>query len=82
MARSGQHILLTDFNEDLRLPWIRKFFADLNLIEALTVLMELPPTATHNWGTTTINGIYVSPELLQSITGGYLAFDAGIPSNH
>ncbi len=75
-------IVLMDFNEDLWLPWIQNFFANLNLIEALTELMDLPPTVTHNRGTTTIDGIYVSPYLLPSITGGYLAFDAGIPSNH
>jgi len=29
-----------------------------------------------------INGMYVSPSLIAVITGGYLAFEAGIPSNH
>jgi len=75
-------IVLTDFNKDVRLPWIWKFFANLNLIEALSKLTGLPLTATHNRGSTTIDGIYVSPNLLPSITGGYLAFDVGIPSDH
>jgi len=38
--------------------------------------------ATYNQGTKPIDGIYVSPDLLLLIQGGYLAFNAGIPSNH
>jgi len=37
---------------------------------------------THNRGSNTIDGIYVSPELLPSITSGYLAFDTVLPSDH
>jgi len=75
-------IVLTDFNDDVRLPWIRKFFGNMNLVEALTNLTGLPSTATHNRGSNPINGIYVSTGLLLSLTGGYLAFDAAIPSDH
>jgi len=75
-------IVLTYFNEDVQLPWIRKFFANLNLMEVLSELTGLPPAATYNRGSTTIDGIYVSPGLFLSIKGGYLAFDAGIPSDH
>jgi len=39
-------------------------------------------TATHNWGSTLINGIYVSCKLFPVVTGGYLAFNTGIPSDH
>jgi len=63
-------ILLTDFNEDIRQPWIQKFFADLQLMEVLTAITPLPPTTMHNRGTNPIDGIYVSPELVPSITGG------------
>jgi len=28
-------IVLTDFNEDVQLPWIQQFFANANLIEAI-----------------------------------------------
>ncbi len=66
----------------MRLAWIWSFFDNLNLVKALTELTDLPPTATHNRGSTTINGIYVSKGLLPLLTGGYLAFDAGIPSDH
>jgi len=79
---SDEIIILTNFNEDVRLDWIRKFFNKLNLVEVLTELTGLPPTATHNRGSTAIDGIYVSQRLLPLITGGYLAFDAGIPSDH
>jgi len=75
-------ILLTDFNEDVRSPWIQRYFEDLNLVEALTYLTGLPPTATHNRGSTPIDGIYISPALLPSISGGYLAFETILPSDH
>jgi len=75
-------IILTDFNENVCLAWIRRFFDNLNLVKALTELTSLPPTATHNRGSATIDGIYVSKILLPLLTGGYLAFDAGIPSDH
>jgi len=78
----GKIIILMDFNEDVRLAWIWNFFDHLNLVEALTELTNLPPTATHNRGSATIDGIYVSKGLLPSLTGRYLAFDAGIPSDH
>jgi len=41
-------IIPTDFNEDIRRPWIQKFFEELNLIEVLTAITDLPSTATHN----------------------------------
>jgi len=75
-------IVLTDFNEDVWLPWIWQFFANINLIEATTALTGPSGTATYNCGTTLIDRIYVSLALLLLINGGYLAFDAGIPSNH
>jgi len=75
-------IVLTDFNEDVQLPWIWQFFANINLIEAISTITGSPPMATYNRGTMPIDGIYVSPDLLPLIKGGYLAFDAGIPSNH
>jgi len=71
-----------DFNEDVQLPWIRQFFANINLIEAISTITGSPPTATYNQGTMPIDGIYVSPDLLLLIQGGYLAFDAGILSDH
>jgi len=58
------------------------FFAELNLTEAITAITDQPPTATHNRGTNPIDGIYVSMDLLSSITGGYLAFETVIPSDH
>ncbi len=75
-------IILTDFNENIRKLSIKEFFEELNLIEALTAITALPLTATHILGSNTIDGIYVSPDLLPSITGGYLAFDTVLPSDH
>jgi len=79
----GDHvILLMDFNEDVCLPWIKQFFAKVNLLDVLTKLMGPIGTATHNMGSTLIDGIYVSRKLFLVVKGGYLVFDTGIPNNH
>jgi len=75
-------ILLTDFNDDVRLPWIRQFFANVHLTKALTEITGPWATATHNCGQAPIDEIFVSPELLPMLKGVYLTFNAGIPSNH
>jgi len=75
-------ILLMDFNEDVRLPWIWQFFANVQLIKALTEITGPMVTATHNHGQAPINGIFVTPELLSMLKGSYLTFDTGILSNH
>jgi len=54
----------------------------MDLVEVLTELTGPIATATHNRGQVLINGIYVTPLIIPAITGGYLAFEAGIPSNH
>jgi len=58
------------------------FFANVDLAEVLTEITGPIATATHNCSQMPINGIYVSPSLIPAITGGYLAFEAGIPSDH
>jgi len=71
-------ILLTDFNEDVRLLWIHKFFANVDLVKVLTKLTGPIATVMHNHGQLPIDGICISPQLIPAITGGYLAFEAGI----
>jgi len=46
------------------------------------IIMGGPPTPMQNRGTKTIDGIFVSRPLLPLISGGYLAFRAGLPSDH
>jgi len=41
-----------------------------------------PLMAMHNCSSKPIDGIFVSHKLLPMIMGGYLAFGAGIPSDH
>jgi len=57
-------IVLTDFNEDVQIPWILQFFANINLIKAISTITGSPLMATHNWDTMLIDGIYMSPDLL------------------
>jgi len=57
-------IVLTDFNEDVQIPWIWQFFASINLIKAISTITGSPLMATHNWDTMLIDGIYMSPDLL------------------
>jgi len=73
-------IVLTDFNEDVQIPWIWQFFASINLIKAISTITGSPPTATHNQGTMPIDGIYVSPDLLPLIKGGYLPLMQAFPA--
>jgi len=83
VARQGRKfIVMTDFNEDIQLAWIKNFFHHFDMQEALTMLMGVPSTAMHNCSSKPIDGIFVSQKLLPLITGGYLAFRAGIPRNH
>jgi len=60
----------------------QEVFSKTNLLEVLTEVTGPIGTATHNRGNTLIDGIYVSQVLLPVITGGYLTFDAAIPSDH
>jgi len=54
----------------------------MDLVEVLMEITGPITTAMHNHGQVLIVGNYVSPSIIPAITGGYLAFEAGIPSDH
>jgi len=79
----GDHIvLLTDFNDNIKEPWVTHWAANLGLVEAITNLHSemAPPTFQH--GSHPIDGIFITPQLLQKLVGGYLSFGDAIPSDH
>ncbi len=79
----GDHvILLTDYNDNITSPLVRRWVANLGLVEAITWLHSdiAPPTYQH--GSRPIDGIFASPQLLERAAGGYLSIGKGILSNH
>jgi len=75
-TRTKQELLANDHDPTGNLSRI------LGLVEAITSLNKEKPPPTHQHGQSPINGIFVSPALLDGAQGGYLAFDKGLGSNH
>jgi len=77
-----QLVILGDFNDNTSQVTFKQWFQELGLVDALAHLHGQPTWPTHNRGSHPINTIYISPELLQGTTGGYLGFDDGLLSDH
>jgi len=75
-------VLLADMNEDVISIDIQKFCQELNLVEAISSLHGRSPVPTHQRGSKAIDGIYVSPALLEYAEGGILALGSVTPSDH
>jgi len=75
-------VLLADMNKDVISKDIQQFCQELNLIEAISTIHGWSPIPTHQWGSKAIDGIYVSPALLEYAEGGILALGSVTPSNH
>jgi len=74
-------IVMTNFNKDIHLAWIKQVFhCFLDMQEALTMILSEPSMAMHNRYSKPIDGIFVSQKLLPSIMGGYLAFGQEYPA--
>jgi len=79
----GNHIvLLTDFNDDINEPWVTHWVAILGLVEAIMSLHSDKAPQTFQRGSYPIDGIFIAPQLLQKLAGGYLSFGDAIPSDH
>jgi len=81
-AAGEQLMILGDFNDDTSQVAFKRRFQELGLVDALAHLHGQPTWPTHNRGSNPIDAMYISPELLQGATGGYLGFDKGLLSNH
>jgi len=79
----GDHILLlTDFNDDVTSPWVKRWVANLGLVEAIMHLHLESAPPTYQRGVNPINGIFMAPQLLEKAASGYLSFGNAIPSDH
>jgi len=75
-------IILADMNDDMCTDPIQTAVTQIGLAEAVTTQHGPNAPNTHNRGSTPINGIFLTPDLTQNITSGYLAFGEGILSDH
>mmetsp|Transcript_2278 Transcript_2278/g.3284 ORF Transcript_2278/g.3284 Transcript_2278/m.3284 type:complete len:152 (+) Transcript_2278:90-545(+) len=74
-------VLAFDVNEPIVDSSISEALEHIRLKEAIINKYKGTPPATHNRGSHTIDGIFVSCGL-EIESGGYLGFGEGIPSDH
>jgi len=82
LTTGEQLIILGDFNDDTAQPGFKQRFTKVGLVDALATLHGQPTWPTYNRWSFLIDAIYLSPALLQGATGGYLAFEEGLLSDH
>jgi len=76
-------IVMADVNEDIKGTTTQKQLRHMGLVEAITFLhKETLPNIHQQHGQVLIDGIFVSPILLDGARGGYLAFDDILGSDH
>jgi len=77
-----QILLLTDFNDDITAPWVKRWAANLGMVEALAYLSPETAPQTYQRGVHPIDGISAAPQVLEKAAGRYLSFGDAIPSDH
>jgi len=75
-------IILANMNNDVHTDPIHAAVTQMGFVEAITTQHGPNTPNTYNCRSKPIDGIFLKPELIQTITSGYLAFGEGIPSNH
>jgi len=78
----NQILLLKDFSDDITAPWVKRWAANLGLVEAITYLHPDGTPLTYQQGSYPIDGIFTAPQLLEKVASGYLSFGDAIPSDH
>ncbi len=68
-----QIILLADMNDDISGSTIQEFCHTTNLVEAIHGLHGQAKVPMHQRGSTAINGIFMSPSLLEAAHSGFFA---------
>jgi len=75
-------ILLADMNNDVSGSTFQEFCRTTNLVEAIHSLHGRAKVPTHQRGSTAIDGIFMSPSLLEAAHGGFLCFGKVTISDH
>jgi len=75
-------ILFADLNKDIRDQKVKQMLSSAGLVDIAMTLHQQQPPATHNWGSTPIDGIFILVTLTEYCQVGYLAFGEAILSNH
>jgi len=75
-------IILADMNNNICIDPIQTAVIQMGLAEAITTQHGPNTPNMHNHRSKPIDGIFLEPNLIQTISSGYLAFGKGIPSDH
>jgi len=75
-------LVLANINKDVQGTMTQEHLRKLGLVEAVTKLHMSKPPPTHQWGQVPIDGIFITPILMDQIRGGYMAFNEGMGSDH
>jgi len=62
--------VLVDMNEDVLAPDIKQFCQDTNMVEVIAAMHGNSLLPTHQRGSKAIDGIFLSPALLEEAKGG------------
>jgi len=81
-AEGGQVLIMLDINKDMKGLTTKQKIKTMGLVEAITTLHKSKPPPTHQRGQDPIDGIFLSPSLLEGTQGGYLEFDSRLGSDH
>jgi len=82
LQEGKQLLIMGDFNDDTTQGAFKRRFQEVGLVDALAFLHDQPTRPTYNCGSYPIDAIYMSPGMLHGATGGYLAFEEGLISDH
>jgi len=75
-------IVLAHGNNDVSHPDIQQFCKEVNIIETISWLHGCMAVPMHQRGSTAVDTIFMSLELLPHARGGFLAFGEATYSNH
>jgi len=78
----NQILLLTDSNDNVMSTWVKRWVANLGLVEAITYLHPEIAPPTYQRGVHPIDNIFMAPQLLEKAASRYLSFGNAIPSDH
>jgi len=75
-------IILGNWNEEVQSNMVSTPLQTLGLKDAVITFHHASPPNTYNQGQFPIDRIFLQAEWIPQVTGSYLAFDQGVPSDH